>query len=392
MNVDLNPPGAVIEARKRRLLAWYDRQGRDLPWRRESSLYGTWVAETMLQQTTVATVAGRWQAFMDRFPDVHALAGAAESEVLAAWSGLGYYRRARSLHQAARRVVSEHGGRLPADPDRWRALPGVGEYTAAAVASIGLGLPVPVVDVNVRRVLLRWSCADGRLARTMTYSRLRDLAAMHLDRQRPADWNQAMMDLGAGPCRVGIADCGRCPVRRWCAAGPAGTAAQVAPAARRSAVVRVQLSVLVLRHEDRVLWLPSDRAIVARAGGLGRPRRDSLEGLLTGMWSLPMTPWYAESRHPEPRPLLRAWLRWLRAIGWPSPDVAEAGWHKHAITRHRLRVLTVLARWPEESAIPSVPRAAWSTLDRSPPLPSLMRPSLAALEAPGWAGPPDDDL
>ena len=148
-----------LDERQRRLLVWYDAVARDLPWRRETTLYGTWIAEIMLQQTTVRAVAPRWSTFLERFPDVSTLAAAAESEVLAAWSGLGYYRRARLLHRAARELRDRHGGRLPTSHDQWRALPGVGEYTAGAIGSIGLGLPVAAIDANVRRVLTRWHCA-----------------------------------------------------------------------------------------------------------------------------------------------------------------------------------------------------------------------------------------
>ena len=147
-----------VTAMRRDLLAWYDAEARRLPWRERPSLYGTWISEIMLQQTTVATVIPYWERFMARLPDVGALAAADESEVLTLWSGLGYYRRARSLHQAARQIAADHAGRLPTDAVGWRALPGVGDYTAGAVASIGAGERVPAVDANARRVLTRWLC------------------------------------------------------------------------------------------------------------------------------------------------------------------------------------------------------------------------------------------
>ncbi len=151
----------TIRRLRRSVLAWYDARRRDLPWRRDPTLYGIWISEMMLQQTTVAAVVPYWQRFVARFPDVAVLAAATEPEVLEHWSGLGYYRRAQHLHAAARAVVANHGGRLPLSVEGWRALPGVGPYAAGAIASIGLGLPVPAVDANVRRVITRWVAADA---------------------------------------------------------------------------------------------------------------------------------------------------------------------------------------------------------------------------------------
>lgn len=392
MGNDTTFSAAIIRVRREHLLAWFDRHERDLPWRRHVSLYGTWIAETMLQQTTVATVAGRWTAFMTRFPDVRSLAEAAESEILAAWSGLGYYRRARSLHQAARLVMLEHGGRLPCDLAGWRSLPGVGQYTAAAVASIGLGQAVPAIDVNVRRVLLRWYWADGRKAAVMTPSRVQELAEANLSGGRPGDWNQALMDLGAGLCLAAATDCPHCPVRPWCAAGLAGTGARVPLPGRRSSVERVQLGALALRHRDEILWLPSEAATVARTPGLGRPRRASLVGLLAGMWCLPMTPWYAEDGEPCHARFLGSWRRWLRDLGWQRPQIAAAGWHRHAITNHRLRVQTISAIWPEFLTRPEVSGAVWLPIEQRPAVPSLTRRSLDAVMASGWGSPAINDL
>jgi A/G-specific adenine glycosylase len=380
MNADFKMSGPIARQRRRRLLSWFDRHKRDLPWRREPSLYGTWIAETMLQQTTVAAVAKRWAAFLQMFPDVHALAGAAESEILSAWSGLGYYRRARMLHQAARQIVSMHRGHLPRDVDQWLGLPGVGRYTADAIASIGLGQAVAVVDVNVRRVLMRWTCADERSTAALTPSSLRDLANAHLDHERPSDWNQAMMDLGAELCRAGIPDCLRCPVMRWCAAGLAGTTAQVPPAARGSQTTQVQLRVLLLRRGQDILWLPGQVAMVSGARGLGRPCRATLGGLLPGMWCLPMTHWYSADGSARDEPFLRAWRRWLHALGWARPRVVVLRTHWHAITSYRLHVRPMMADWPSDMPLPDVPSANWSTLKNAPPISSLSRHSLAQMD------------
>jgi A/G-specific adenine glycosylase len=193
------------------LLAWYDAHARDLPWRESRDPYRVWLSEIMLQQTRVAAAIAHYREFLRRFPTVEKLAGAREASVLATWSGLGYYRRARMLHAAARVVVRERGGEFPATAEELRALPGVGRYTAAAIASIAFGEPVAVVDGNVERVLQRFS--GRRLARGDFW-----LAAERLlDRERPGDFNQAMMELGATVCTPRAPACLTCPVVELCA-------------------------------------------------------------------------------------------------------------------------------------------------------------------------------
>jgi len=372
----------AIAGRRRHLLAWYDQQGRNLPWRRQTSLYGTWVAETMLQQTTVAAVQGRWEAFLAHFPDVQALAAASSDAVLAAWSGLGYYGRARRLHQAARWLVEHCGGRLPRTYDGWRRLPGVGDYAAGAIASIGLQLPVVAIDANVRRVLTRWHCSDPVTAAALTAARLQDLAQVHLSVDRPGDWNQALMDLGAGPCRAGRADCPRCPVRPWCAAGLAGTTDAVPAALPRAATQPVCLGALVLQDEQGILLLPSEQAVVTRPTGLGHPVRDDLSGLFTGLRGLPSTPWYAIREGSDPGTAFQAaWRRWLRGLGWSRPLVTSRGWHRHTITVYRLRVEVTSAIWPSEVPLPDLDGAVWARLqgDRRPAVQPLTEQPLASL-------------
>ena len=181
-------------ALRRALLAWYARHKRDLPWRQDLDPYRVWVSEIMLQQTRVAAVLEHYRLFLQAFPTLQALAQAPEERVLALWSGLGYYRRARMLHQAAKLVVSEQGGVIPCQADDLRKLPGVGRYTASAVASIAFGQPVAVVDGNVERVLTRLDGAPR--AGAAAWKRAQQL----LDRRHPGDWNQAMMELGATVC------------------------------------------------------------------------------------------------------------------------------------------------------------------------------------------------
>jgi len=192
-----------------RLLAWYDRYQRSLPWRITSAPYKIWVSEIMLQQTRVAVVIERYREFLRRFPSLRSLATSRESEVLAAWSGLGYYRRARSLRSAARVVMKKHKGKVPSQLEQLKALPGIGAYTAAAIASIAFGEPHAVVDGNVRRVLARIA------GRAVTASSAWKEAQALLSPERPGDFNQAMMELGATVC-LPAPKCAECPVRDFC--------------------------------------------------------------------------------------------------------------------------------------------------------------------------------
>jgi A/G-specific adenine glycosylase len=202
-------PSELHEAR-RCLLAWYDEHRRDLPWRRDLDPYRVWVSEIMLQQTRVAAVLDHYARWMQRFPAVQDLARAREQSVLAMWSGLGYYHRARRLHQAAKVIARERSGEFPRTAEDWRELPGIGRYTAAAIASIALGEPVAVVDGNVERVLNRvFGQADNREG---NWQRAETL----LDRARPGDFNQAMMELGATICTPRGPQCLICPLNHWC--------------------------------------------------------------------------------------------------------------------------------------------------------------------------------
>ncbi len=204
------------------LSAWYRRNARDLPWRRTRDPYAIWVSEIMLQQTRVAAVIEYYQRFLEQFPTIHALANAPEESVLAIWSGLGYYRRARMLHHAAQIVVAEHGGKMPATAAQLRKLPGVGEYTSAAVASISFGEPVPVIDGNVERVLLRLRGETAVKERREGHRNapspgdLKIAAQELLDAKHPGDFNQAMMELGATVCLPRGPLCSECPVRAYC--------------------------------------------------------------------------------------------------------------------------------------------------------------------------------
>ncbi len=200
------------------LLSWYDRNRRDLPWRRTKNPYAIWVSEVMLQQTRVAAVESRYLEFMRNFPTVQALAHAAEADVLAIWSGLGYYRRARMLHKAAQTVVSEHKGKIPRSALALRKLPGIGAYTSAAIGSIAFGEPIPVMDGNVERVVQRlagWG-SDSRAGQAQLSRKTEELAGILLDPKRPGDFNQSMMELGATVCLPRNPMCLVCPIKRAC--------------------------------------------------------------------------------------------------------------------------------------------------------------------------------
>ena len=202
---------AEVRDFQQRLLVWFDQHKRDLPWRRDRDPYRVWLSEIMLQQTRVAAVTDHYERFLRRFPSIEKLASAREATVLAAWSGLGYYRRARMLHAAAKKIVKEHGGKLPGKAEDLLALPGIGRYTASAIASIAFDEPVAVVDGNVERVLQR---VHGKnLAGEDLWRAAGDL----LSRQRPGDFNQAMMELGATVCLPRQPQCLLCPVSDLCA-------------------------------------------------------------------------------------------------------------------------------------------------------------------------------
>lgn len=265
--------GVAAAARLRRsLLAWYDREGRELPWRGgDVGPYEIWVSEVMLQQTRVATAATRWRTFLDRFPTVESLAEADPARVCEAWAGLGYYRRATSLHAAATQVCSQYGGRLPQEVRLLRRLPGVGEYTAGAIASIAFGRREPAMDGNAVRVLARVLSDGADAHRSASGSALRAYARQLVRCRRPGDVNQALMDLGSVVCTPREPACRRCPWRNACGAcshgDPECFGRAPSPRPRR----RMYMAYALVGASNGGLWLEQ------------RP----LEGLWPGMWEPP---------------------------------------------------------------------------------------------------------
>ncbi len=340
------------------LLSWFDRNKRLLPWRTNRSLYGTWISEVMLQQTTVTVVVPYWEKFMAAFPDVHDLAAAELDEVLSLWSGLGYYRRARQLHQAAREVVSSPLGKLPENREGWLELPGIGPYASGAIASIGLGMRVPALDSNARRVLTRWLVSEALVLDDLRPSHLDRVGALLVDKERPGDWNEALMELGALICRASSPRCGECPVRDLCRAGCNGTADLIPAPKPPSETTRVQLGLLVLVWRDRIMLMPPASSPVVVPAGSGTPVRRDVSGLHKGLWSLPATPWLPEfpkGRDIWPGSVWRPWLGSLTSLerlpGGNEP--ALLGNFRHAITRYRLVVQVYGLRLPANGSLDS---------------------------------------
>ena len=234
-----------------RLLGWYDRRRRDLPWRRTSDPYGVWISEVMLQQTTVATVVPRYERWMKEYPDMGALAAASPRKVLKSWQGLGYYARARNLHKAARIISEKYGGRIPDSRDVLLKLPGFGPYTSAAVISLAYGKPFPVIDANVRRVVMRLALIHGQAGAAKDKAVMTFLRPLFSEK-RPGDFNQAMMELGALVCRPQTPLCLLCPVLDFCKAYRAGEQ-EVIPAPRKRASRRIEAVVGIIREGGKFL-------------------------------------------------------------------------------------------------------------------------------------------
>ena len=264
---------AQYAAMREQLLAWYLAHARDLPWRRTRDPYAIWVSEIMLQQTRVETVIPYYTRFMERFPDAATLADAPLDDVLAHWSGLGYYRRARLLHEGARAVVRDHGGELPRDPALRRALPGIGAYTAGAIGSIAYDLPEPIVDGNVARVLARVLCIDSPLGERTTERALWTAAGELAAGEQPGALNQALMELGARVCTPLNPRCAACPVRGSCAAYARGRVDELPVPAKKRAPKAVALVALVARAPDASLWLTKSEGSLF-AGLWGCPLRE----------------------------------------------------------------------------------------------------------------------
>lgn len=252
------------------LLTWYADHARLLPWREDLSPYAVWVAEIMLQQTRVETVIPYYQRWMVRFPSITSLASASQEEVLALWEGLGYYSRARNLHRAARIVMDEYAGELPSDPRELRRLPGIGRYTAGAIASIAFGLDEPALDGNIRRVLARYFNLSEPLGSNESERTMWELATENLPPGHASEYNQALMDLGATICTPQAPACSGCPLKANCQGYALNLQDERPLRLTKPAVPHHSVTAAVIQRGEQVL--------ITR-----RPEN----GLLGGMWEFP---------------------------------------------------------------------------------------------------------
>lgn len=313
-----------VSAFRTKLLAWYDTHARDLPWRKDRDPYRVWVSEIMLQQTRVAAVIEHYQEFLRRFPTVQKLAAAREASVLAAWSGLGYYRRARMLHATAKMITKERAGQFPATAAALRDLPGIGRYTAAAIASIAFGEPVAVVDGNVERVL------DRFCGKTLSDEKTWHTAGQLLDRERPGDFNQALMELGATVCTPRAPSCLTCAVVELCA-----TRGERPSAATPSRQKKREIHFALDCRNGRVF-------LVQRAHDLR---------LMPGMWELP------ETEPPSPPRKKKRLTKTNGKIGGRTAQPSFTLRHSITVTDYAVRVWQMPA--------PQAIVGSWVTLDKA---------------------------
>ena len=327
------------------LLDWYDANRRVLPFRGTRDPYAVWISEIMLQQTRTDTVSGYYTRFLNRFPNIAALAQADEQEVLKYWEGLGYYSRARNLHKAAQIMQREYGGRFPAAYEGIRALPGVGDYTAAAVASIAYRLPYPAIDGNLTRVLARVHGVREDVGRPSVKRLIHELGEREIDRERPGDWNQALMDLGATICVPGTPDCARCPLQAQCDAYAQGDADQLPIRAAARPPVPVDVGVGLVIAEGRVLTIKRDAA------------------LLKGLWVFLLT---EGDSTPE------GMARKLEALGMQANRIIPLGEARHVFTH---RIWNMQLYRVDLSAVPQRMIGQWADAQTLTglPLPTAMK-------------------
>src|SRR5258708_17623256 len=337
--------GHALATFRKQLLGWFRQFQRDLPWRRTKDPYCIWFSEIMLQQTRVAAAIPYYERFLQRFPDVHALAAAPQEEVLLLWSGLGYYSRARHLQKAAKQIVAKHGGQFPMRWDDTLALPGIGNYTAAAILSIAFGEKHAVLDGNVARVLARLGAIHGDLRESQRWQELQETADRLLEPKSPCDWNQAMMELGATLCTPKSPQCLLCPVAQSCEGRRLGIAESLPEKRRKRATVEVVLAAAVFADgKAQTLLIPPPKSTKEKASANHVPT------LVSRMWHFPTL-----SVTGEPAAKLIAYLHKLipgvRDRKW---QLVPAGKVRHAVT---YRAITLLPFLIIVEKLPRVPGA-----------------------------------
>ncbi len=321
-----------------RLLAWFRREKRRLPWRGTRDPYRIWVSEVMLQQTTVEAVRRRYGPFLARFPNLQTLARAREDSVLAAWSGLGYYARARNLRIAAREILRRHRGRFPREPRELRRLPGFGEYTAAAVASIAFDAPLPAADANVTRVVSRLAALPGEAGSRRSRASVLEIVRRLLPRRRPADLTVALMDLGQSLCTARAPACPRCPLADLCEARRRGDPEAYPRRRAKPAPVRIALAAGLVERDGRALLL-------RRSGSF-----------LDGLWEFPTT----RATPGDSRSARRRLSRTLSGLGL-SRDREPVATVRHTVVNRRLEIEVFRCRGALRTAAAASPNMRWFT-------------------------------
>ena len=307
---------------RRHLLDWFDKHARDLPWRRTRDPYAIWVSEVMLQQTQVATVVDYFERFLKAFPNVAALAAADEQQVLRLWEGLGYYRRARNLHEGARRLCAELAGCIPNDPAALAELPGLGRYTVNAILSQAYERRLPIVEANSRRVLCRLLAERGDPAKTSVQQRLWSAAAALLPSRRIGHFNQALMELGALVCKPTDPDCDRCPLARGCVAHRRGLQDSIPHKTPPPRIEQVREVAVALRRGRRLLLVQNPEI-----------------GRWAGMWELPRRPLPARGDAESGAAAL------LNELGLEAEVGVELATVRHSVTRFRITLICLEANW-----------------------------------------------
>jgi A/G-specific adenine glycosylase len=326
------------------LLEWFDGQKRDLPWRRTGDPYAIWVSEVMLQQTRVETVRAYYERWMMELPTLQSLADSSEQKVLELWQGLGYYSRARRLRQGARFVCDHHNGKLPPVHRELLSVPGIGPYSAGAIGSIAFGIPEPAIDGNVIRVMSRLFCISGSPAKKPHQREVEVRTRELMPKDRPGDYNQALMELGATVCTPKSPLCGVCPVHRHCRAFREGRAPELPERVQRATPTQVLSWVFILEHESGIEVKSLSEGARWWAGLVGLPTVEMGEASGGAMTELSPVGSPAETEDAEPRSI-------LEKMGLPKTPFRLLPEVNHQVTRFRLVFRPVLVHVDGDSPL-----------------------------------------